>query len=80
VRGDDGRALVHSKGDLSASLDQLDAFAEGLSFLLGHNLIAFDLPHLAAAKPDLAILKTLRRLPPSSAPWPDAVAPLTGES
>ncbi len=57
VRGDDGRALVHNQGDLAASLNQLDAFAEGLSFLLGHNLIAFDRPHLAAAKPDLGILE-----------------------
>jgi ATP-dependent DNA helicase RecQ len=57
VRGDSGQVLVHSKGDLTASLNKLDGFAAGVSFLLGHNLIAFDRPHLAAAKPDLEILK-----------------------
>lgn len=56
VRGDNGQALVHSKGDLNASLNKLDTFAAGVSFLLGHNLIAFDRPHLAAAKPDLEVL------------------------
>ena len=56
VRGDDGKSLVLGKQNLNAGLKKLDAFAEGLTFLLGHNLIAFDLPHLAAAEPDLAIL------------------------
>ena len=36
---------------------KLDELADGASFVLGHNLIAFDLPHLAAAKPDLRLLK-----------------------
>ena len=31
--------------------------ADGASFVLGHNLIAFDLPHLTAAKPGLRLLK-----------------------
>lgn len=57
VRGDSGEALVHDQGPLPQALRQLDRFAEGLSFLLGHNLIAFDLPYLAAAAPDLAILQ-----------------------
>ena len=56
VRGDDGKVLVRGNQNLHAGLKKLDAFAEGLTFLLGHNLIAFDLPHLAAAQPDLAIL------------------------
>ena len=30
---------------------------DGVSFLLGHNLIDFDLPHLAAALPGLRLLK-----------------------
>ena len=41
---------------MTAALARLDDFAEGCSFLLGHNLIAFDAPHLAAAKPDLRLL------------------------
>ena len=57
VRADTGRRLVHSGGDLPAALAKLDELADGASFVLGHNLIAFDLPHLAAAKPDLRLLK-----------------------
>jgi ATP-dependent DNA helicase RecQ len=58
VRGDKPGASLHFKqGKLLAALEKLDALAEGASFLLGHNLIAFDLPHLAAAKPDLRLLQ-----------------------
>ncbi len=56
VRADTGRSLTHSGGSLAASLAKLDDFAESASFVLGHNLIAFDLPHLKAAKPDLRLL------------------------
>ncbi len=48
---------MHSGGGLTAALTKLDNFADGASFVLGHNLIAFDLPHLTAAKPDLRLLK-----------------------
>lgn len=57
VRGDTNTAFVFQNGDLSAALVQLDAFAEAVAFLLGHNLIEFDAVHLAAAKPDLQLLK-----------------------
>ena len=57
VRPDTGQLLVFRGGNLQAELARLDDLAEGASFLLGHNLIAFDLPHLAAAKPDLRLLK-----------------------
>ena len=57
VRGDTDAAYVYRSGDLQAALQQLDRLAEGVSFLLGHNLIAFDLPHLAAARPDLKLLR-----------------------
>ncbi len=58
VRGDRPDASFHFRqGSLVAALEQLDTLAEGASFLLGHNLIAFDLPHLAAAKSDLRLLK-----------------------
>ena len=40
-----------------AELARLDAFAEGVDVLLGHNLIAFDIPYLAAAMPRLGLLK-----------------------
>ena len=57
VRSDTGRRLVHSGSGLAAALARLDDFADGASFVLGHNLIAFDLPHLAAAKPNHRLLK-----------------------
>ena len=38
----------------------MDAFADGAEYLLGHNLIAFDLPRLQAVRPDLRLLQ----LPP----------------
>lgn len=57
VRGDTGQAYVYQKGDLSTALSKLDEFAERVSFLLGHNLIAFDIPYLKAAKPDLRLLR-----------------------
>ena len=54
VRGDTEQG--HSGGGSAASLAKLDELADGASFVLGHNLIAFDLPHLKAAKPDLQLL------------------------
>lgn len=57
VRGDTGQSFVFEKGDVAAALIRLDDFAEGAAFLLGHNLIGFDASHLAAAKPDLQLLK-----------------------
>ncbi len=56
VRADTGDHLTHSGGGLAAALAKLDDLADGASFILGHNLIAFDLPYLAAAKPDLRLL------------------------
>ena len=35
----------------------MDTLADGAAFLLGHNLIAFDLEQLKAAKPDLRLLR-----------------------
>lgn len=61
VRGDTGEALVASgQREVGAALDRLDGFAEGLDSLLGHNLIAFDAPHLAAARPGLKLLQLPR--------------------
>ena len=57
VLADTGRSFTHSKGNLATALLKLDEFAAGASFVLGHNLIAFDLPHLEAAKPGLRLLK-----------------------
>ena len=57
VRPDAERFLAFRDGNLRTQLAKLDDLADGASFLLGHNLIAFDLPHLAAAKPGLRLLK-----------------------
>ena len=55
VRSDTGEDCCG--GGSQAELSRLDAFAEGVEALLGHNLIAFDIPHLAAAAPHLGLLK-----------------------
>ncbi|GLC97147.1 hypothetical protein Tamer19_65560 [Cupriavidus sp. TA19] len=57
LRGDTQESLVHRRGDLFAALEKLDSFCRNSAFILGHNLIAFDLPHLAAAQPDLHLLQ-----------------------
>ena len=55
VRSDTGEAVSGSGS--RQELTRLDGFAEGVDFLLGHNLIAFDIPHLKAAMPRLGLLK-----------------------
>lgn len=57
VRHGVDQPLIFERGDLTAALEKLDDFATESDFLLGHNLIDFDLPHLKAAKPDLRLLK-----------------------
>ena len=42
---------------LAAALAKLDDLADGVDYLLGHNLIAFDLSHLQAANPSLRLLR-----------------------
>ena len=64
VRSDTDQSLIFpqdvKRGDLTEALSKLDELATGAAFLLGHNLIDFDLPHLRAAQPELQLLK----LPP----------------
>ena len=55
VRSDTGEAFCG--GGSKAELSRLDAFANGVDVLLGHNLIAFDILHLKAAVPGLRLLK-----------------------
>ena len=57
VRPDTDQRLVFGGGNLTTALAQLDQLAQGADFLLGHNLITFDLPHLTAAKSDLRLLQ-----------------------
>ncbi len=56
LRGDNGSRLNYPPGKLPEALNQLDALADDAAFLLGHNLIAFDLPQLRAANPNLRLL------------------------
>ena len=60
LRPDSSAALVYPDRhrSLTAALAKLDDMAQGVDFILGHNIIAFDLPHLAAAQPDLKMLKS----------------------
>ena len=55
VRGDTGHG--YDGGGSATELTRLDALADGATFLLGHNLIEFDVPYLRAAKPDLRLLE-----------------------
>ena len=57
VRGDSGEVVTYARGELNPALTRLDALAEGAAFVLGHNLVAFDLPHLQAASPGLRLLE-----------------------
>ena len=58
VRPDTGRSVVlqSNRDGLAAALVRLDDLADGAEFLLGHNLIHFDLHHLRAANPGLRLL------------------------
>ena len=53
------------RATLVAVLAKLDELAGGADFVLGHNLIGFDLPHLQAASPQLRLpaVDTLRLNP-----------------
>ena len=57
VRADTDKQVIATSRELPAALDQLDALADGARFVLGHNLIAFDLPRLAALRPGLRLLR-----------------------
>ena len=59
VRPDTGRSVVlpSNRDGLAAALVRLDDLADGAEFLLGHNLIHFDLHHLRAANPGLRLLQ-----------------------
>jgi ATP-dependent DNA helicase RecQ len=56
LRGDTGDSLRCDCSELAGASARLDALADGCSFVLGHNFIHFDRPHLAAAQPRLRLL------------------------
>ena len=57
VRVGTDRSFTRKGSGMKAALRELDRFADGASFLLGHNIIEFDIPHLAAVDPRLRLLK-----------------------
>ena len=61
VRRDTNGRPVFPSGNLTltAALTRLDRLADSADFLVRHNLIAFDLPHLKAVQPDLRPLNLL---------------------
>ena len=58
-RPDNDRSVVFPQQgrNFEQALADLDDLADGASFLLGHNLIKFDLPHLQAASAGLRLLQ-----------------------
>ena len=58
VRPDSDRSVVFPGGGrtFNQALADLDDLADGADFVLGHNLINHDLPHLRAANPGLRLL------------------------
>lgn len=56
LQGNTDASLTYPPGTLNAALDGLDRMSDDVAFLLGHNLIAFDLPHLRAVQPNLRLL------------------------
>ena len=57
VRCKNGESFTFSGGNLQSALKGLDQFVDGAACLIGHNLIEFDAMHLAAADPELRLLK-----------------------
>lgn len=57
VLGDGSASVTFPPGTLADALHALDRLADGVAFVLGHNLIAFDLPQLRAAQPNLHLLE-----------------------
>ena len=58
IRWDTDERFSHSqRRGISEALSRLDDLADGASFVLGHNVIGFDLPHLRSARPGLRLLK-----------------------
>ncbi len=57
IRADSNRRYLHSGRVTKKEYVALDRLVDGAEFVLGHNIIEFDLPHLESAKPDLRLLQ-----------------------
>ena len=56
VASDGAAVVVHRRGDAANALAKLEARAGDFAYLIGHNIIRFDLPHLVANRPGLSRL------------------------
>ncbi len=56
-RDGDDVAWVKDRCSVDEALTALDGLAEDADFVVGHNIIKFDLPHLRAAAPGLGLLR-----------------------
>ena len=63
-------AYSYRGSDLAKALLALDAYSSGADFVLGHNLIQHDLPHLREANPGLQVLTK----PPIDTLWLNPLA------
>lgn len=54
VRDGDFQPILSRKGELERSLDRLEQCLSDTDYVIGHNILRHDLPHLAAARPKLA--------------------------
>lgn len=72
VRPDRETSVVFRSGGrrFEQALAELDHLARGADFVLNHNLILYDLPHLQAANPNLRLL----RLPAIDTLWLNPLA------
>ena len=71
-RPDTGDEL-HFEGDHArhpASIRRIDQLSRGAAFIMGHNILKFDVPHLRAINPDLGLL----RLPVVDTLWLNPLA------
>ncbi|AZQ67949.1 RecQ family ATP-dependent DNA helicase [Silicimonas algicola] len=57
VRFGHDESFVFRRGNAPEALNSLDRYTEACEFVLGHNFISFDAPHLSAAKGDLRLLR-----------------------
>lgn len=58
VRSSDEKKVVFRNGNQEIALNRLEDLASEADFLLGHNILRFDLPHLGAVRPHFAELAT----------------------
>ena len=79
VRPDTGQSVVIPRvgNNLAPALARLDELADGADFVLGHNVIAFDLPYLRSAVPACDCWVCRRWTRSGSIRWPSPATRIT---